>query len=268
MAVDRGASVTQGAGEVVGDDRPCLVCGYNLRMLPLAGQCPECGTPVAVTPEAVNLLAAPRSHLQWLRVGAVLMLIAVAAFGAVVLTVAGIMLFDPDQAPAFLLVGIVAALGLGALACITGLTFLTRRGPCDPEDRSCANLRRALCVATVAFLCALAAAYVRTIAMLGFICLAILVVLVALIVLSFLVVHVVARLLTQLGRPLAARGVEALYPGQPLLALALIMTAALAGREGALALLPCVVLISWAAAWYWAFSKLRAALDNVLRGAA
>lgn len=263
MAVDHRENVTLGTGEVVCGDRPCLTCGYNLRTLPLAGQCPECGTPVAVTPATANLLAAPRDHLQWLRVGAVLMLIAVVAFGAAVLAVAGMMLCDQDQIPAFLPISTVAALGLAALACITGLALLTRRGPCDPEDRSCANLRRTLWVVVVAFQCALAAAYVGTEAMLGIICLAILVLLVALLVLSFLVVHVVARLLTQLGRPLTARGVELLYPGQPLLALALIMTVALAGHEGALALLPCVVLLSWAAAWFWAFSKLGAALGKV-----
>ncbi len=33
----------------IATDLPCLKCGYNLRTLPLAGRCPECGVPVERT---------------------------------------------------------------------------------------------------------------------------------------------------------------------------------------------------------------------------
>jgi hypothetical protein len=34
---------------IVTDDIPCRKCSYNLRTQPTSGQCPECGTPVAVS---------------------------------------------------------------------------------------------------------------------------------------------------------------------------------------------------------------------------
>ena len=32
--------------EVIGEDLPCVRCGYNLRGLDVTGTCPECGGPV------------------------------------------------------------------------------------------------------------------------------------------------------------------------------------------------------------------------------
>ena len=46
-------------------DSPCVQCGYNLRMLPITGQCPECGTPVASTLTLNTELA--QSRPKWLR---------------------------------------------------------------------------------------------------------------------------------------------------------------------------------------------------------
>lgn len=39
---------------VVRDDLPCSECGYNLRNLPAAGRCPECGRPVEQTFETMS----------------------------------------------------------------------------------------------------------------------------------------------------------------------------------------------------------------------
>lgn len=269
MAADHGASAAQGTGEVVSDDRPCITCGYNLRMLPLAGQCPECGTPVAATPVTANLLAAPRSHLQWLRVGAVLMLIATAMFGTAVLALAGVVLAGPPRLPAILLIGVAGALGAAGVACVTGLVILTRRDPRVARDAFGTNLRLALRVTVGAFLLlALVGPFSVSTSVALFPCAAGAVLIVMFLLLPFMVVNLAACLLSQLGLPQAARRVELLYPGQPLLLLALMMTTAMAGQDSALTLLPCGVLVFWAAVWYWAFSQLRSALGNVLRGAA
>lgn len=49
---------------VMGTDLACIPCGYNLRGLPAAGACPECGTPVADAVFERRLLFADRA---WLR---------------------------------------------------------------------------------------------------------------------------------------------------------------------------------------------------------
>jgi hypothetical protein len=61
------------------DDVTCARCGYLLRGLDPAGNCPECNHPIAASIEAQTLLPARRA-LRALRRGAIAMLIAVAAF--------------------------------------------------------------------------------------------------------------------------------------------------------------------------------------------
>jgi hypothetical protein len=41
--------MTEAATELVAADMPCVGCGYNLRMQPANGRCPECAKPVADT---------------------------------------------------------------------------------------------------------------------------------------------------------------------------------------------------------------------------
>ena len=58
------ASPTTGAAPpVVESDLACVACNYNLRMQPLAGRCPECGTSIRDTLEFPHLA---RSAPRWL----------------------------------------------------------------------------------------------------------------------------------------------------------------------------------------------------------
>jgi hypothetical protein len=56
-------------GDVVLDDRPCLVCGYNLRSLPASGKCPECGAAVARSLKGVLLRYCAPEYVARLRRG-------------------------------------------------------------------------------------------------------------------------------------------------------------------------------------------------------
>jgi predicted RNA-binding Zn-ribbon protein involved in translation (DUF1610 family) len=64
---------------IVRDDRLCVSCGYNIRDLPVAGQCPECGTPIQVSLRGRLLRYALPSYLQTLHRGAVLVEVAIVA---------------------------------------------------------------------------------------------------------------------------------------------------------------------------------------------
>ena len=58
------------ADAIVGDDRPCLRCGYNLRGIGVAGACPECGAPARYSLRSTLLKHSPPDYLRRLRVGA------------------------------------------------------------------------------------------------------------------------------------------------------------------------------------------------------
>jgi hypothetical protein len=64
-------------GEVVLDDRPCLTCGYNVRSLPTAGKCPECGAPVANSLRGVLLRYSAPDYVARLRRGILLVEVAI-----------------------------------------------------------------------------------------------------------------------------------------------------------------------------------------------
>lgn len=68
-------------------DHPCVGCGYNLRTLPHAGICPECGRPVSDSTRK-GVLVAPREVLLTIRMGAkVLAVLPLLAIGGMGLTV-------------------------------------------------------------------------------------------------------------------------------------------------------------------------------------
>ncbi len=68
-------------------DHPCVGCGYNLRTLPHAGKCPECGRAVGDSTRK-GVLIAPREVLLTIRTGAkVLALLPLLAIGGMGLTV-------------------------------------------------------------------------------------------------------------------------------------------------------------------------------------
>lgn len=53
----------------VDTDRGCVKCSYNLRGLPAAGVCPECGTPVAMSLRGILLQYAGKDYLETVRSG-------------------------------------------------------------------------------------------------------------------------------------------------------------------------------------------------------
>jgi hypothetical protein len=63
---------TENPVEVVQEDVPCRRCGYNLRTLPVDGQCPECGTEVRPSLRGRRLVNADRGWLAWICGGAIL----------------------------------------------------------------------------------------------------------------------------------------------------------------------------------------------------
>lgn len=56
-------------GQVVSDDRPCLVCGYNLRSMAVSAQCPECGTPVERSLRGILLRYSSPDYVATMRRG-------------------------------------------------------------------------------------------------------------------------------------------------------------------------------------------------------
>jgi hypothetical protein len=65
-------------GIVIEADLPCAKCGYNLRTLPVRGDCPECGLAVREGLAAFKALPIPEATRRTLRTGAVLLAVAVA----------------------------------------------------------------------------------------------------------------------------------------------------------------------------------------------
>jgi hypothetical protein len=68
------APPTSAAGAVLAEDRACVQCGYNLRGLPYAGKCPECGIPVQDSLRGILLQFASSEYLAKLNQGLSLVL--------------------------------------------------------------------------------------------------------------------------------------------------------------------------------------------------
>lgn len=264
-AACRGAT---GKPKGVTDDCPCRVCGYNLRTLPLDGQCPECGAPVTDSRGTQTLLAAPRRHLLQLLTGAGLVMIAAATFGVAMVALA---IVASSGVRPFPITPLVTASVTGSvlLCCVTGLVLLTRRDPRFRADPACTNLRFAMLAAFGAGLAAISALPPVTkssgqpLVLLP----AAAILLILFFVLPAQVVGRVAQLLTQLALARAARGVEWLYPGHPFLLFTLLTATTTAVRSGAVAWLPWLVVAIWAGVWLCAFWRLCAALWHALRKA-
>jgi hypothetical protein len=67
---------------VVGSDRACIRCSYNLRGLPHTGNCPECGTPVEQSLRGILLRFSSDEYLAKIRNGLSLIVIGILLFFA------------------------------------------------------------------------------------------------------------------------------------------------------------------------------------------
>lgn len=140
------------AEAIVTDDLVCIGCGYNLRTLPHAGRCPECGRAVwdSVTgtdlryapPDYVAFLARTTQQLRlWCEIGAVLTgLLALIVFGAIII--------DDHVLVALAPLG-VASLALGAVAYVALWRLATPnpQGMCLARQSATARVLRASLVA-------------------------------------------------------------------------------------------------------------------------
>jgi hypothetical protein len=85
-------------------DVPCSGCGYNLRGLPTAGICPECGRAVEFTLRGNLLRFASSEYLRQIDLGLVVILTAIVAYFVVVLAGLGIAFFGARYKKDFTLV--------------------------------------------------------------------------------------------------------------------------------------------------------------------
>lgn len=251
---------------VVDHDCLCRRCGYNLRTLLLDGQCPECGALVAGSWGTPTLLTAPRDHLVRLLVGTVLMVVATATFGVLMLalTIAAASGLPPVP---FTLSVLVIVAGAILFCSATGLVLLTRRDPRFLVDPACTSLRLSLLAALCAGLAAMSALPLDTKSSGQPLVLipAAVILLILLFLLPAQIVGHVAHVLTQLALPRAARRVEWLFPGHPFLLFMLLSAATTAVRGDAMGWLPWFVGVVWATVWLCAFGTLCAALWSALR---
>lgn len=152
---------------VVRDDRACLACGYNLRGLPLVGNCPECGSDITRSLNRPLLRYASAAHVRTLHRGAVLVEACIAAgiAGMLVLGVFGKMLagaismspaaFEFLSSLAWLLIGLAAALGWW---------WLSTPDPADELSGSDSRARRLLRWSLVAYGAAATGSFVASLA--------------------------------------------------------------------------------------------------------
>lgn len=68
------------ADQTITKDSPCLGCGYNVRGLSVAGACPECGTPTAMSVHGDRLRYAHPVWMKRLRRGLIAMSMSVVLF--------------------------------------------------------------------------------------------------------------------------------------------------------------------------------------------
>lgn len=136
------------------DDILCRQCGYNLRMQPLEGRCPECGAPVRLSASGFYLRFAEPNWVKRLARGALLIIIAmvggfvgyIAVVGvAMTVAFAGVNSPGPPM-PVVVMMVLQAVVGLGIAALVlAGVYQLTTPDPArsaTPEGLSARRLAR------------------------------------------------------------------------------------------------------------------------------
>ncbi|MDX2131006.1 MAG: hypothetical protein SFY69_03005 [Planctomycetota bacterium] len=126
---------------VIGEDRACARCGYNLRGLKPGDRCPECGTPIRIRRDAGGgMTEAPLSYLDRLALWSTVAIIGAGVCVASLLATIGASLGNPLLLAALGL----AALGAGAWGAgvyhVTGPREFGAPSPIDPV-REWARLR-------------------------------------------------------------------------------------------------------------------------------
>lgn len=115
---------------LVHGDTACRRCGYNLRGLPSAGTCPECGTPVSVSTQGDLLRYSDPTWLATLAKGTTLILWGL-LIAVVVALLGGLLAFATGKMPLGPLIGLV-----GGAVMLYGSWLLTEPDPSGlGEDR-------------------------------------------------------------------------------------------------------------------------------------
>ncbi|MGD8451183.1 MAG: hypothetical protein PVJ57_05140 [Phycisphaerae bacterium] len=133
------------------EDRRCCRCGYNLRGLDPAGDCPECAAPVSHSLAANGLRYADRSWLGKVRAGLLMLLVGVGSLCASLLSLLPTIIALATSRAGESIAGLVACVtvlgGLGGTALMFGgLLVFTAREPTEQTGRvtSCRRATRGL----------------------------------------------------------------------------------------------------------------------------
>lgn len=83
---------------VVEIDQACFRCGYNLRGLPIHGNCPECGRAVDLSMRGFLLKWASTAYIKTIDLGITIVLCAIVLYAILLMTLLGLAAFSPASA--------------------------------------------------------------------------------------------------------------------------------------------------------------------------
>lgn len=135
------------AGGNVAADTTCIKCGYNVRGLPAAGRCPECGTPVSRSLGGTLLRFSDVAWLHKLKRGVDLILYGI-LLSVIVGIVGGIAATAAGSSAAPLLVNIIT-LGLGLMVAY-GQWLLTEPDPSGRGEVQYGTMRKLVRASVIA----------------------------------------------------------------------------------------------------------------------
>lgn len=109
-------------------DQPCMKCGYQLRGLPVAGVCPECGTPVQDSLRGLLLQYASEEYRRRMLRGLSLVLNSIMLMVIVKVVFSRVLMAAFGQPPGVALGVTIASLGVTAMS-IVGYWWYTELDP-------------------------------------------------------------------------------------------------------------------------------------------